>query len=148
MHELMRRLGWVAAGALAAYYLDPDTGARRRQRFMDLLPGRTPASSSAQRRRRAYHHLALSDPQSDARLRDAVARRLGRLVSHPGALHVEVDNGIVRLSGEVLLQERDGLLEQVREMPGVQKLINATTALERPDDLRGRAVPMESQLAD
>jgi uncharacterized ParB-like nuclease family protein len=48
---------------------------------------------------------------------------------------VSVDNGVVRLSGDVLAKERDGLLLQVREMEGVQKLVNAMTAHESPEGI-------------
>jgi uncharacterized ParB-like nuclease family protein len=53
-------------------------------------------------------------------------------VSFPGALDVSVNSGVVRLAGRVLAKERDGLLAQVQEMEGVQKLVNAMTAHESP----------------
>jgi hypothetical protein len=139
MNKLIATLGAAAAGALAMYYLDPQQGAQRRAAFGDLLasgmPGRNAPRDANGRRvsRRAYHRMARIDPQADAQLRDAIRERLGRLVSHPRALDVSVEHGVVRLSGNVLTKERDGLLEQVREMPGVQKLVNATTAHDSPE---------------
>lgn len=139
MNKLFATLGAAAAGALAMYYFDPQQGAQRRAAFGDLLasglPGRNGPHAGGARRvaRRTYHRTARVDPQADAQLRDAIRERLGRLVSHPRALEVSVEHGVVRLSGNVLAKERDGLLEQVREMPGVQKLVNAMTAHDTPE---------------
>jgi osmotically-inducible protein OsmY len=72
------------------------------------------------------------DAASDAALRGAITARLGRLVSHPRAIDVRVENGTVRLSGDVLAKERDDLLLQVQAMPGVQMLVNAMTAHDSP----------------
>lgn len=135
MRDLIRTLGALGAGALAMYYLDPQLGAHRRALLRDLLAGgKQPVGPAAGRLgRRTYHHVPQSDPQRDAELRDQIRNRLDRLVSFPRALHVQVDNGVVRLSGNVLRQERDGLLLQVQAMPGVEKLVNATTAHDQPN---------------
>jgi len=44
---------------------------------------------------------------------------------------------VVRLSGDVLARERDGLLMQVQQMPGVLKLVNAMTAHDTPEGIAG-----------
>jgi hypothetical protein len=141
MRNAIGKLGALAAGALAMYYLDPELGAARRAAFIDLLrSGLRPQQSSpvlvrSRVARRAYHAPAKADPQADAELRDLIRGRLDRLVSHPRALQVAVQNGVVRLSGNVLAKERDGLLLQVQELPGVQKLVNATTVHDSPERL-------------
>lgn len=144
-------LGAVAAGALAMYYLDPELGERRRALLAELVRSGLPEQRRAQRRdrlsRRTYHRLTQADPQSDAALRDRIQTRLGRLVSHPGAIDVNVDNGVVRLSGRVLALERDGLLQQVRAMAGVQKLVNAMTALDDPRHIGRRAADQDGETA-
>ncbi len=137
MKDLIGRLGLLGAGALAMYYLDPQQGRERRALLAELVGGGLRRDPSAAmpilpRRRRAYHLPTAADARSDAQLRDRIRERLGRLVSHPGAIDVRVQGGVVRLSGDVLAKERDGLLLQVREMSGVQKLINAMTAHESP----------------
>lgn len=151
MSNLIGKIGAFAAGALAMYYLDPQQGGQRRAAFAELLAsglrGQELPSGTAQGprlKRRAYHQLAKSDPQSDAELRNRIRDRLGRLVSHPRALDVHVDNGVVRLSGDVLARERDGLLLQVREMDGVQKLVNAMTAHETPDGIASLEARVEA----
>lgn len=131
-------LGAAAAGALAMYYLDPDLGARRRALLAELVRGGLPGGERGRPRyrQRAYLRPA-GDPQGDAELRSRIQSRLGRLVSHPRAIQVGVENGVVRLSGRVLAKERDGVLEQVREMPGVLKLVNAMTAHHDPQEMVG-----------
>jgi hypothetical protein len=45
---------------------------------------------------------------------------------------VSVEQGVVRLSGQVLVMELDGLLSQLTDMPGVRKVHNALTVLNDP----------------
>jgi hypothetical protein len=143
MNRPLGTFGAVAAGALAMYYLDPELGEQRRAYLADLLRS---GGSGSERRvqgggrhvRRSYHRPVSADPRSDAELRDRVQGRLGRLVSHPGAIQIQVDDGVVRLTGRVLAKERDGLLEQVRQMPGVQKLVNAMSAHDYPQEIASR----------
>ena len=149
MNKRMATLGAAAAGALAMYYLDPDLGARRRALLTDLvrggLPGERPASGARGRHaRRAYARQTHADPRSDAELRDRIRDALDRMVSHPRALQVSVDNGVVRLGGRLLAKEREGVLEQVQRMAGVQKLVNAMTAHDDPQELAraDRPVPL------
>lgn len=149
MRDVFGKLAALAAGAAAMYYLDPETGRSRRALLRDKLVG---ASHDAARlaRREARHaadqvrgmvatgHLdrvSRSEPHSDAQLRERVRSRLGRLVSHPRAVEVEVNNGVVRLSGDVLSKESDGLLSQVREMAAVRQVVNAMTTHEHPDEI-------------
>lgn len=139
MTRFMGRLAALGAGALAMYYLDPQLGAQRRAGLVALVRSglRQPTAQHQVGRlaRRTYHRPLTSDPQIDADLRAAIHQRLGRLVSHPRAIQVRVEHGVVRLSGDVLAAERDGLLLQVREMPGVQKLVNAMTAHDKPGSI-------------
>jgi hypothetical protein len=140
-------LGAVAAGALAMYYLDPELGARRRALLADLVRSGLPAERRARRSRPGwgtFHLVTAADPQSDADLRDQVQTRIGRLVSYPGAIDVSVDNGVVRLSGRVLAKEREGLLEHVQQMPGVQKLVNAMSAYDDPQEIARRSVAVDA----
>ena len=135
-------LGAVAAGALAMYYLDPELGAQRRRLLAELVRSGLPQERRQARQRvRAYNRITQADPQSDAALRDQIQTRLGRLVSYPGAIDVGVSNGVVRLGGRVLSKEREGLLEQVQQMPGVQKLVNAMASIDDPQDMGRRAAP-------
>ena len=149
MNKPMATLGAAAAGALAMYYLDPELGARRRALLADIVrgvPGERRPAGRGRYQRRAYLRATHSDPPNDAELRDRIREALDRMVSHPGALNVSVDNGVVRLSGRVLAKEREGLLEQVQRMPGVQKLVNAMSAHDDPQELAAgdRPIPLEA----
>ena len=72
------------------------------------------------------------DSQDDAQLRETVRSRLGSWVSHPRAIDVDVHGGVVRVSGQVLATELDGLLLQITGVPGVRKVHNALSALRDP----------------
>ena len=50
---------------------------------------------------------------------------------------MDVDKGVVRLSGRVLAKECEGLLAQVQQMAGVRKLVNAMTAHDLPREIAG-----------
>ena len=58
---------------------------------------------------------------------------IGRLVSHPDAIQVSVDGGVVRVSGHVLASEQDRLLSQLTHLPGAHKVHNALSAVQDPD---------------
>ena len=138
VNKPMATLGAAAAGALAMYYLDPELGARRRAVLADRVRGGVPGERRAPRARARSLHRAqqrLADPRSDAELRDRVQGALDRMVSHPRALYVAVHEGVVRLSGRLLAQERAGVIEQVQRLPGVAKLVDATTAYANPHEL-------------
>lgn len=149
MKNTMGKLMALGVGALAMYYLDPRSGGERRAALARLFQGQAGAGAADVRTRRggAFHHVPSADPQRDAELRDRVRERLGRLVSHPRAIEVQVEDGVVRLSGDVLSKERDGLLLHVNEMPGVQKLVNAMTAHDHPETLASLEARQEASLA-
>ena len=133
MRTLFGSLGALAAGALVMYYLDPQTGRQRRRGLVDLVAGGMGLEPTSLRGMAAPGTAA--DPAADAALRAAINERLGRLVSHPRGIDVRVENGVVRLSGEVLAAERDGLLLQVQQLPGVLRLVNAMTVHDSPRGL-------------
>jgi len=72
------------------------------------------------------------EDQDDAQLRQRVRSRLGDWVSHPGAIDVDVQDGVVRLTGQVLAAELDGLLSRIVGVAGVRKVRNALEALKDP----------------
>ncbi len=65
-----------------------------------------------------------SEPVDDAVLVDRVRSKLGRVVSHPGAIHVTAQNGNVTLSGPVLSAEVPELLACVNRIQGVNEVTN------------------------
>lgn len=115
MKPLVNVAAGFAAGVLAIVLLE---------RYLDRARGVVRAG-----RRR---HGAAGDLQDDAELRRRVRSRLDELVSHPGAIDVDVQAGVVRVSGQVLAKELDGLLSQLTGVAGVRQVRNALTALPDP----------------
>lgn len=65
-----------------------------------------------------------SEPVDDAVLVERVRSKLGRVVSHPGAIHVTAQDGNVTLSGPVLTAEVPELLACVNRVQGVNEVTN------------------------
>ncbi|MBT2324844.1 BON domain-containing protein [Variovorax paradoxus] len=140
------------------YYLDGTMGRRRRALARDKVVGTAHDLSDyveAQGTRAADHlkgvlatgrwdRTSATEPQSDAQLQGRIRARLGRLVSHPKSVEVEVRNGTVLLGGHVLASEVDGLLSQLRDMTGVKGVQNKLMphdSAEGIPELQGRQDP-------
>lgn len=100
MRHLWNVAAAFAAGAMAVYYVDLAMSRR-------LLSAERP---------------------NDAQLRERIRARLPELVSQPDAIEIEVDSGVVRVSGRVSPEERSGLLMRLTDMPGVRMVRNAVTS--------------------
>jgi hypothetical protein len=123
---------WAAGtGALLVYFLDPEQGRPRRIRFADQARSRLRRIEHAasvitidiRNRLRggiaAFRQQVAREPVLDAVLTDRVRARIGRAVSHPGAIEVVASDGVVILSGNVLEQELQQLVREVGRVPGV-----------------------------
>lgn len=140
----------LAAGALLTYYLDARQGARRRALLRDKLVAAGHdagelAGAKGKRlgdRLRGLIHIPRG-PASERQLHDRVRARLGRLVSHPKSVHVEVAGGDVCLRGHVMRHELDELLHGVRQMRGVRAVRSELVCHDRADlpELQGRTTP-------
>jgi uncharacterized membrane protein len=137
----------LGLGAGLMYLLDPGAGRRRRHEIADkarsaALETRTAAGrKSRDLANRAHgliarvqhyfhHHEAVPNAALEARVRS----RLGHIVSHPHAIHVDVDRAQVTLSGPILTEESDPLIRAVAAVPGVEAVVND---LELHDDPTG-----------
>ncbi len=121
----------VGIGAGLMYLLDPDRGRRRRARMRDQLvhtthevaQGAGTVSRDVAHRTRGLvvgpRSWFTRAPVDDAVLVGRVRSRLGRVVSHPHAIHVDADAGTVTLSGSILAAEVKPLLRRLRHLPGV-----------------------------
>jgi hypothetical protein len=69
-----------------------------------------------------------------ADLQQRVRERIGTLASHPEAVDVAEDDGIVRLRGEVPREELARLLLGVRDVAGVRMVYNSLTPIEGAPD--------------
>lgn len=63
-----------------------------------------------------------NDLPSDDVLEARVRSRLGRLVSHPGAIEVDTCDGCVILYGDILDHEADDLINEIESVPGVLQI--------------------------
>ena len=120
-----------ATAAAAMYLLDPTSGRRRRARLQQSLAssaGRLGAGMRVAARDMNYRmqgvvaeaaHAFEPRDTSDDVLRERVRSRLGRVVSHPGAIDVQAVDGVVTLSGPILLREHHQAVRQIRSVRGV-----------------------------
>jgi hypothetical protein len=124
-------VAFAAFGAGLMYMLDPARGRRRRALARDQIvhakhvvqdaARRTARDTSARAQglwARARMRFTREDV-SDQVLRERVRSALGRAVSHPHAIRVDVRDGCVCLSGGVLEHEIESLVEAVSRVRGV-----------------------------
>lgn len=131
MNHPLRLLLSAGLGAAAMYYLDPARGRYRRALARD---GLVHTGHQAQHElgvvRRDARNRALgmvarlramldSRQPDDAVLEARVRACLGRVVSHPGSVQVDSENGAVKLTGPILADEVPLLLACVRRVGGV-----------------------------
>jgi uncharacterized membrane protein len=131
-----------AIGASAMYFLDPQSGRRRRARTRDqLVHARRRLSEARSVTARDLSHRAQgiaagtrrlwrAERVSDDVLVGRVRSALGRTVSHPHAIEVAAGDGHVMLQGPVLAREVAPLLRAVRRVPGVRSVADHLTAHE------------------
>jgi hypothetical protein len=127
----------IGLGAVAMYLMDPNLGRRRRALARDkaasLYSGTADVidrtRKDVQNRASGVMHqarslYASSEPVPDHKLVDRVRSRMGRVVSHPHAIHVHAQDGRVTVSGDIPADEVNDLLKCVRSVPGVNDVEN------------------------
>lgn len=136
MSKLMAMLTGAGFGAGAMYFFDPDLGARRRALVRDQftrLPNACQeaaavAARDLKNRTIGFVHEARSRLFKNHVDNDVLAARvrsqLGFLVRHPSALEVKADDGRIILSGPVLSDEIEQLVDGVRAVRGVRSVEN------------------------
>src|SRR5215813_13278220 len=125
----------LGAGAGLMYLFDPDRGACRRARLKDKAAhaiNKTGAAAGSVSRDLTNRVRGLaaqagsvfkSGDANDDTLAARVRSKMGRAVSHPGAIEVTARDGVVTLSGDALTYELDILLT-ARSTPGVRGVDN------------------------
>lgn len=142
MRNRMNLFTGASLGAIATYFMDPDRGRRRRAGVRDriahlrhALPHqldliardmshRTEGTIAEVRNRLRPH----SGDQIDDVIEDRVRSALGRVVSHPHAIQVCSDGGVVTLSGVILAHELTPLLRRTERVKGVRAIDNRLEA--------------------
>jgi len=140
-------IGAAGLGAGLMFFLDPDISNRRRAILRDKLVSLGHlAGWAADKPARGVRNClngALQSirsrvrdtPPSDVVLMERVRSKMGRAVSHPHAIHVNVQNGRVRLTGEILSEELDDLIRSVSAVKGVKEIENQLTTYAEPGDI-------------
>ena len=128
-------IGGLGLGASVMYLLDPERGRRRRAMLLDGMTARAIDSErflkksgrdignrargmAAKTRNRVFP----AGPVEDDVLAERVRSKMGRYVSHPGAIEVSAAAGHVTLRGPVLADEADGLIRAVESVRGVREV--------------------------
>jgi hypothetical protein len=148
----------IAAGAVAMFFFDSVSGGRRRALVRDKIvgAGHDAAYAGQAKGKRAFDHLrglfstrhldrvTRSQPENDQQLHDRIRARLGRVISHPKSVHVEVNQGRVTLTGHILTKEVAELLNEVERNAGVKAVHNQLVCHETAQgipELQGRTEP-------
>ena len=141
-------LGAVGLGAALMYFLDPARGARRRGLLRDKIvhAGHVAGDALGKTRRdlrnraqgvaaETKNRVGADENADDRVIAERVRAELGRVVSHPGAIEVGVEQGHATLRGPVLAREVDDLLSRVRGVRGVADVDNQLEVHETADDV-------------
>jgi gas vesicle protein len=143
------RAGLIGAGIGGAtmFLLDPDRGARRRALMRDkcVWASRKTRDAAEATRRDLNNRMAglqsrlrarfSADTADDPVLHDRVRAALGRVTSHPGALCVNVANGVVTLTGDALASEAKAIVSTVAGVRGVDGVQNEMTTHASPNGI-------------
>jgi hypothetical protein len=149
MKDVLSLMVGLGVGAAAMYILDPELGGRRRALGRDKLREtgtkvRNVAGVTARDLSNRGGGI-LSEVRSrfseaqpaDEVLEGRVRSKLGFLVRHPAAIATQVSNGRVVLSGPVLADEVQQLINGIRAVRGVTDVENRLAIHDQPAQLPG-----------
>jgi osmotically-inducible protein OsmY len=141
VHAPAFALGAIA-GATAMLLLDPARGNARRALAAQKAAAMARRASELARRRakdvaqraegRKYEMEHADEVVPDALLVERVRAQLGKRVQHSGPLDVRAVDGVVTLSGPILRNEVEGLLDIVGKVRGVKRIENRLDVNEVP----------------
>lgn len=143
--DTLRLFGAVGAGAALMYFLDPNTGRRRRALVRDQVvhaahkTGDAVDATSRDISNRARGVVADlrgrldGGDVTDDTLTERIRARIGAVGGHASAIQASVSEGIVTLSGPILADEIDRLLRRVRAVRGVRGVEDRLEVHAEPD---------------
>jgi uncharacterized membrane protein len=149
MSTLTKTLGAASVGGLLVYFLDPDTGKRRRALVKDqsakLLREADEAIEKASRDLSNRARGAVAEARSllplggvsDEVLVEQIRSRIGRVVSFPHFVEVSARDGVATLRGAVLQSELDNLLSTVASTRNVHSVRNELKNYREPREILG-----------
>ena len=142
MMRIGRALRGIVSGVAFMYFFDPQMGGRRRALLRDRVVKMVKVTSErletakemmtdraqgmAAETRRRLSEEEISDETLVARVRS----EMGRYVSHPHAIQVAANNGHLTLTGNILANEVQLLLNKLKAMRHVQSVDNRLMAHE------------------
>ena len=143
MKTLTRIAAAFAAGAALMYYLDPQSGRRRRALARErglsaghdagrLVHGKSRhvldrARGALARARSAFE----GEVPGDDVLRDRIRSGMGHVIEHPGQVNVDVQQGYVVLRGHASIEEIEDLTLRLSAMRGVLGVDNRIVPADR-----------------
>jgi hypothetical protein len=149
MNALIAMIAGTGLGLVSMYILDPIAGRRRRAGVRDKMirlqrKATEAAGVTARDLRNRISGLAAEGRSllferniDDEVLMERVRSKLGFLVRHPSAIEVQVTDGRVVLSGPVLSDEVEQLIDGVRSVRGVRDVENRLKVHREPGDVPG-----------
>lgn len=152
----------LGVGAGLMYLLDPERGRRRRALVRDQMAhaARLTGDAAGATGRDVAHRTSGTiawlrgtfsrSPVDDHVLVERVRARLGRMTSHPRAIEVAADDGVVTLRGPILQHEVRRLLGAVTRVAGVRRVVSQLEEHKEPGSipaLQGGSTP-PGQLPD
>ena len=146
--SLVGALAAMGIGAASMYLLDPNRGRARRSYVRDkaLRAYHQSAAVTGRVARDVQHRaegvvastkrrLSSEEPVSDGQLEARVRSKLGRVSSHPKAIHVSAQHGRVTLEGPILADEVNDVVSAVERVPGVCDVDNRLQVHSEPDNI-------------
>lgn len=149
MSSFTKTMGAATVGGLLVYFLDPDTGRRRRalvrDRSTNLLKEADRAIGKASRDLSNRARGAVAEARSllplrgvsDEVLVEQIRARIGRVISFPHFIEVSARGAIVMLRGAVLESELDMLISAVASVRHVSSVRNELKTYREPRDIPG-----------
>jgi uncharacterized membrane protein len=145
MNRVKIAVGGFAAGAALMYFYDPNRGKRRRAGVRDkTVKAYTDFTAQLDKAGRDFANRtqglvaeakSLASRPDRSVLCERVKSRIGRVVSHPHAIHVTSQDGVIGLTGPILESEVDCLIRAVRSVPGVTEVRNKLDVHQNADHI-------------
>ena len=149
MSTFTKTMGAATVGGLLTYFLDPDTGKKRRalvrDRSVKLVKDADRAIEKASRDLSNRARGAVAEARSlvplgsvsDEVLVEQVRSRIGRVISFPHFLEISAREGTVILRGATLESELESLLSAVSDTRHVSSVRNELKTYREPRDIPG-----------
>lgn len=149
MSTFTKTMGAATVAGLLVYFLDPDTGRRRRalvkDRAVKLVKEADRAIGKASRDLSNRARGTVAEARSllplrvvsDEVLVEQVRARMGRVASFPHFVEVSSRDGVITLRGAVLESELEDLLSTISAIRHVSSVRNDLRAYKRPQDIPG-----------